>query len=347
MNFTQKLQQAREQLLASERPLFLFDDDPDGLCAFLLLYRMVGQGKGMPLKGAVLNGKFARKVCEYQPDVVVILDKPEVDEDFLEAIKLPVIWIDHHEPQQPHNVLYINPRSEKNENNLPTSLLAYRIAQEDAWIAVVGIVSDWQLPPQDIWKQALETYNELLPTNVPDAPTALHHTPAGTLARIFSFNLKGRVKDVLASMKILTRIKTPQELLAKEHAQARLVMKRYEELEREYEEVKQQVKIDAKDPLILFTYTENKNSFTKDLSNEILANYPDKLIIIGRQSNGSYKCSLRSSKLAVEPLLAQVLATTGGTGGGHMHACGAVIPAEVFDEFVKLMREKVKIPLKG
>ncbi|MCF7799228.1 DHH family phosphoesterase [Candidatus Woesearchaeota archaeon] len=342
MSIKEQLQQAKEQLLASERPFFLFDDDPDGLCAFLLLYRMVRAGKGMPLKGVRLDQQFAARVNEYQPDLVVILDKPKVEQEFIDAINVNLIWIDHHEPQRLTKGLYINPRKESPNNNLPTSLLAYRIAEEDAWIAVVGIVADWQLPPKDIWEKALnEDYPDLLPKEILDAPTALHNSPAGRLARIFSFNLKGRVKDVLTSMKILTRIKKPQELLEKQHSQARLVMKRYEQLNEQYEEIKKEVRVDEHNPIILFTYTDERNSFTADLSNELLSTHPEKLIIIGRQSNGSYKCSLRSSELLVEQLLGKVLAKTGGTGGGHEHACGAVIPTEVFDEFVKLMREEV------
>jgi single-stranded DNA-specific DHH superfamily exonuclease len=339
MSVTQQLQQARDRLLNCERPLFLFDDDPDGLVAFLLLYRMVRAGKGMPLKGSPLNNSFAKKVNEYQPDLVVILDKAEVDEDFLSEIHTDIIWIDHHEPQQPQHALYINPRI-KDNTNLPTSLLAYRITQEDAWLALIGIVSDWQLPPQDIWDSVAKEYPTLLPLDIQDAPTALHQTPAGTLVRIFSFNLKGRVSDVLTAMKILTRIKDPHELLEKKHAQAKLVMKRYELLNQQYEAIKQEVNISADDPLIVFAYNDDRNSFTRDLSNELLANNPNKIIIIGRESNGSYKCSLRSANKEIEPMLVRVLATTGGTGGGHEHACGAVIPREQFETFIQLMREE-------
>ncbi len=342
MNFEAQLRKVRQRLLGCERPLFLFDDDPDGLCSFLLLYRMTRTGKGMPLKGATLDEHFANRVNEYQPDLVVILDKPEVKQEFIDAVHTDIIWIDHHEPQQPKKVLYVNPRSKTKENNLPTSLLAYRVAQQDAWIALVGIVSDWQLPPQDIWDEALKTFPEILAKTTPNAPTALHHTPAGTLSRIFSFNLKGRVSDVLASMKILTRIKEPQELLEKKHAQAKLVIRRYEQLNAQYEEIKKEISINQEDPLILFTYSKERNSFTRDLSNELLASHPSKLIIIGRASNNSYKCSLRSSTLPVEKILSEVLMITGGTGGGHEHACGAVIPTQVFDEFVKLMREKAR-----
>ena len=38
--------QLREELKTAKKPLFIFDDDPDGLCSFLLFYRFLREGKG-------------------------------------------------------------------------------------------------------------------------------------------------------------------------------------------------------------------------------------------------------------------------------------------------------------
>ena len=40
----------REHLHHANEPLFLFDNDPDGLCSFLLLQKYVKKGKGFPIK---------------------------------------------------------------------------------------------------------------------------------------------------------------------------------------------------------------------------------------------------------------------------------------------------------
>lgn len=337
-----KLQSAKEQLMACARPIFLFDDDPDGLAAFLILYKMVHAGKGIPLKGNALNEEFSEKVNNYQPDLVVILDKHDVDQDFIDKIRAKIIWIDHHEPKNPKGVLYINPRKEKENLNISTSQLAYMISEEDEWIAVTGIVSDWMLPDKKLWDKFNEKHPNLLPLDTQDAPTALFNTQVGKLARIFSFNLKGKISDVTTSMKILTRIKDPEELLQRTHSQARLIMKKYDQHNSNYEEILESVTVDKKDPLILFTYNDHRNSYTTDLSNELLYKYPEKVIIIGRETNGSYKCSLRAAKIRIDQILEKIISQIGGEGGGHEHACGAVIPSESFETFINMLRDEAK-----
>lgn len=339
----EQIKKARELLLSCSRPLFLFDDDPDGLASFLLIYKMVNGGKGMALKGAVLDERMSEKVNAYQADLVVILDKAEVAQEFFDEIKTPCVWIDHHEAKKRNgNITYVNPRVFDPQDNQPTSLLAYKITEENAWIAAVGIVADWQIPPKNILDICEEKYPGLLNPEITNPPEMLFTNPIGELARIFSFNLKGRTSEVLASMKILSRIKNPNELLKKEHSQARLVMKKYEQKLNEYNELRSQVKIDESSPLIIFTYDEAKNSYTPDLSNELLYSFPDKMILIARKSGESYKCSLRSSSMRVDMFLEKVLKTVGGTGGGHEHACGAVIPEENWKEFLKVLEKEVK-----
>lgn len=334
-----QIEAVREKLHSSKRPIFLFDNDPDGLAAFLILYRMVREGKGMAEKGDI-GSETAKRVNAYLPDLIVILDKAKVSDEFFEKIKIPCIWIDHHEVQEvPNNVIYINPR--KKNINKPTSQLAYEIAQEDEWIAITGIVSDWMLPPKELWDKFDKEHKGYLPKNIGSEEEALYKTKIGTLARVFSFNLKGKASDVLSSVKILTRIKGPEELIEKKHPQARLVMKKYEQRLKEYEEIIKNVKVDKKDSIILFTYN-NGNSFTVDLANELLYKHPNKIIIIARETAGSYKCSLRASKFELNKLLEKVLNKIPGKGGGHEHACGAVIQSENFEEFIQLLRETAK-----
>ena len=344
MSLQEQLEKAKKELNESVRPFFLFDDDPDGLASFLILYKMIRGGKGMAVKGSMTNERMLEVVKNYQPDLIVILDKPVVEQEFFDEMKIKCVWIDHHEPQERKGqITYVNPRVFDPKDNQPTSLLAYKITNEDAWIATVGIVADWQLPPKELRKECEEECPGLIPEEIDSPEDALFLTDAGKLARVFSFNLKGRTSDVLTTMKILSRIKRPSELLNKEHSQAKLLMKKYEQRLKEYEDLKSQVEVDEKNPLLLFKYNDNKNSYTVDLSNELLYSFPDKLIIIARQSGESYKCSLRSSTLRVNKILEETLAITGGNGGGHEHACGAVIENERFEEFIKVITEHAEI----
>ncbi|MGM5481373.1 MAG: DHH family phosphoesterase [Nanobdellota archaeon] len=340
MTEEQTIQEIRHKLERCARPIFLFDDDPDGLASFLILYRRVRAGKGIPLKGSVVDERMIEKVNNYFPDLVIILDKAEVSQEFLDKVRTEIVWIDHHEVKDRKGVTYLNPRCEDTERNIATSHFAHKVAENDLWQAVVGIVSDWQLPEQELLEKFRKQYPGFLPADVNDPAKALFDTKIGELARIFSFNLKGKTTDVLSSMKILTRIDDPNTLFEKKNGQARLVMKRYEKHQSEYEKIKTSVEVNENDPLLLFTYTDDKNSYTTDLSNELLYEQPEKMIIIARQSNGSYKCSLRSNALPVDEILAKVLEEVKGTGGGHEHACGAVIPSEHFNDFVENLREK-------
>jgi single-stranded DNA-specific DHH superfamily exonuclease len=342
-SFEKKILRAREQMEASTRPLFLFDDDPDGLAAFLLLYKINRAGKGTPLKGRPLDAGFVGQVNEYQPDLIVILDKHSVDDDFLTDVQAPVIWLDHHKVQHPPgNVLYINPRRKETPENLPTSYLAYLISGDNAWIAASGVISDWELPKEELWNTVEKNYPGFLPETKTDAPDALYHSQAGRIARLFSFLLKGKNNQVTKSLKLLSSIQNPQELLQVQSAGAQELMNLFITKETEYKNLLNSVTVDAKDPLLVFHYDQSTTSYTTDISNELLYTCPDKVIVVARESNGSYKCSLRGAHHRIDLLLEQILTHINGSGGGHEHACGAVIPNEEFDTFIDLLRAKVQ-----
>ena len=100
-----QLQQIKDELDNCQKPLFLFDDDPDGLASFLLLYRYKREGKGIVVKSEPkINIKFVDKVKEYNPDKVFILDVPGVQKDFWEEIKQIILYgpmSDHSEMETP------------------------------------------------------------------------------------------------------------------------------------------------------------------------------------------------------------------------------------------------------
>ena len=91
-----QINEIREELQNCKRPLFFFDDDPDGLSSFLLLYRYVREGSGVVIKTIPnIDNKFLRKVEEYQPDKIFVLDVAKIEQDFIDTVKIPIIWIDH------------------------------------------------------------------------------------------------------------------------------------------------------------------------------------------------------------------------------------------------------------
>ena len=47
MNMDKWYKEIRDLVQSSENPLFFFDDDEDGLCSFLLLWKHIKKGKGI------------------------------------------------------------------------------------------------------------------------------------------------------------------------------------------------------------------------------------------------------------------------------------------------------------
>ncbi|MFH1505541.1 MAG: DHH family phosphoesterase [archaeon] len=341
MALTKKeISEIRKELETSTRPLFFFDADPDGLCSFLLFYRFVKDGRGIIIKSKpILEEIYANKVDEFCPDKVFILDKPLVSQEFLNKVSQKKIWLDHHEPQNKKKVVYYNPRIHDDKDNRPTSYWCYQVVKQDLWIAMVGTVGDWHLP--DFKDEFIKDYPDLLPKDVKTPETALFETKLGHLIRVFSFNLKGKTEDVKKSFKIMTRLKDPYEVLNQTTAQGRFVYKRFERINEKYEELKKTVKV-TKDPIIVFTYKDVKYSFTGDLSNELLYRYPDKVILIAREKSGEFKCSIRSAKKNLPPILKKALEGVKGYGGGHEHACGACVDVDDFERFVENLKTGLK-----
>ena len=332
----------QEELSTAKNPLFFYDGDGDGLCSFLILYRIHREGRGSMVKASPkLDASYLRKVEENNSDKIFILDIAVVLPEFVDLVKRPVFWIDHHTPQQLRNVHYYNPRIKNPDAYIPTSRMAYQISQnpDDLWLATVGCLYDWHLP--DFIDQFIEKYPYLLPEKT-DLTNAVYHHPIGTLVRVFAFMLKGKHSEVVKCIKILSRIKSPDEIMKQETAAGKFIYKRYEKINVQYQVLLQSAKKSAgRSKLILYEYTENNWSFTTDLANELMSLYPQKVIIIARKKSGEMKCSLRSQN-PILPILEKALIGIQGTGGGHSNACGAVIKEEDWVRFLKNFKEGLK-----
>ncbi len=206
---------------------------------------------------------------------------------------------------------------------------------------MMGGVGDWQLP--SFTQEFCRMYPDLLDKGVKRPEDALFASPLGRLIKILSFVIKGKTGEVMKCIKILTRIKSPYEILKEETPQGKYIMKRARGIEKRYNELLQEAaKKRSKDQLLIFRYADDKMSFTKEMSNELLYKFPSKIIVIGREKSGELKMSLRSRDYLLPPLLKKALEGVEGYGGGHEHACGACIKTEYFDQFIRQFREAVK-----
>lgn len=338
----EEVQLLQEELATAKNPLFIYDDDPDGLCSFLLLYRIHREGYGTMVKTAPkVDVSFLRRVEERQPDKIFILDMPLVDQEFLDGVHVPVFWIDHHEPQQRQKVRYFNPRIRNPDEYTPTTRMAYQISdnKNDLWLATVGTLSDWSMP--DFIEEFIEGYPHLLPQRT-DLSDAVFQQPVSNLIRLFSFILKGPTSDVNKFVKVLTRIKTPDEILNQTTSQGKFLFKHYEKVNESYQKLLELAKKKAgKSKLFLFYYQEHKFSFTSDIANELSSLYPKKIILIARNKSGEMKCSLRA-RVPINKALEKSLVGINGYGGGHPEACGAVIKEEDWSQFLKNFKREIK-----
>lgn len=335
----------KEQLATAKNPLFFFDDDPDGLCSFLILYRINREGRGVVVKTAPkITELFLRKVNEHNPDKIFILDVPIVEQGFIDAAKKPIFWLDHHQPLERQNIHYFNPRLNQPDIYFPTSGIAYQVSQnpEDLWLAMAGCVSDYHLP--DFKNEFLKKYPDLIKEKS-TIEEAIYKEPIGKLARILFFLLKGNTSEVNKCIKILTRVKSPYEILNQQTSQGKYLYKRFENVNNRYQPLLQLAKKQAqktKGPLLLFTYSEQTWSFTAELAGELLYLFPDKIVIIARKKSGEMKCSIRSKKIPISLILEKALVGIEGYGGGHELACGAAIKEHDWQQFLINFERELK-----
>ncbi len=336
-----ELQEIRDMLQNAKKPLFIFDDDQDGLCSFILLWRLIEKGKGFPNKGQI-NEDIIRKIESERSDLIVILDKAVIKQEFIDSVHIPIIHIDHHPllSTKGNHYHYYNPRKEDEEDDRPTSYWAYMVTKKDLWIAMVGIIGDWYIP------EFLPEFQKQYPNLIIEAKhpgQVIFETEFGKLIRAFIFSLKGKATEKKQCIKVLTRIGSPNEILEQETPRGKFIWKHFLQMEKKYQQVSkqaQEIKPDGK--IIFFTYPSIQDSFTSLISNEIIYKNPTKVIIIARIKNDSTIMSIRSTKINLPPIIQKSLEGLTGYGGGHDHACGANVKNEDFGTFMERFKKQIE-----
>lgn len=327
-----------------KKPLFFFDADPDGLTSFLLLYRIKKEGSGVFVKKSDnFQERMRRKVEEYSPDAIFILDIPVLD-SFFDNLKITTCWLDHHPPLKIRNnhLNYFNPRVHNDSDNRPTSYWAYKIANntEDSWIACLGNVADWFIP--DYKDEVLKKHPDYFNKKAKTAPEILFSTDKlGMLYRIISLMFKTSTKDINSCIKILTRIKHYDEILEQTTSQGKFIFKKASKITSVYENYRKEAFDQVtEDNFCLIKLHKSKYSFSSELSNEIVFKNPDKLVVVCTEAEENYRCSLRSEKHMVINILNETLKEVPtAAGGGHDHACGAHVSTEQFNDFITSLRK--------
>jgi len=334
-----EIKEIRTFLEKSENPLFFFDDDPDGLTSYLLLKKHYGKGKGVCVKSSPnATAVYHAAVLKHKPDLVVVLDKPYLDQETIDSIHVPIVWLDHHQPLERKGVNYYNPMNGEEPNNLPTCYWAYRIVENNEWVAVAGIIADWNVPSEDVLKNF--KYKKML-GDFDTPPSLMFDSEYGKIVGMLAYSLKGTTESMNDCIEAWEHVKDPVEVFEQTTVYGKMIYEKYERINKEYKELlKEALSQNEEGEVFVFTYPGGKNSYTGGLSNELLYRVDKDLIIVGREVNGDVRMSLRSKEKPVLPALNKVLEVIDGHGGGHANACGASVKMEDFPEFVKLIKKE-------
>ncbi|MEM2115815.1 MAG: DHH family phosphoesterase [Candidatus Woesearchaeota archaeon] len=312
---------------SSKNPYFLFDDDPDGLCSFLLIYKKIRKGEFSVVRGKPLPGQnYILYAKNRGADLVIVLDKPELETNFS-----PLVWIDHH-PVQETNAIYFNPLL-YNLPEYPTTYWVHLIFPKFKFISAIGIVSDWFVLPIVKEIASDEKYAYLFPKKL-TPEEILFNSEFGKICKAFTFILKGDSYQVKRDIKKLVEIEDYENVYN--------YFPRIKSIESSYQKLLSKALNEKYENIVLFLY-KSKHSFSGLLSNELLYHFPEKdLIIVGRETTTNISFSLRSKRHNVNKILQSALIGIRGSGGGHEKACGAIIAKRDLDLFLENLEFNVK-----
>lgn len=336
----------RTHLERAQNPLFFFDNDADGLCAFLLLRRFIDRGKGIAIKSFPdLNASYARKIHELRPDYVFILDKPVVSEGFLQETRdmgLPVVWVDHHDVPFPNleqfpEVSYFNSMRSEKPSSEPVTYWCYKVSgnKEDMWLALAGCIGDGFLP--EFAEDAEKKYPELW-RKVSSAFEGLYSTDMGKITRILSFSLKDRTSSVVNMMKTMFKA-CPADVL--QDSKKNFMLERFLQINSKYEKLVEKAKLSAgRGKLVYFQYGGDL-SISAEIANELSYLFLDRIIVVAYLSGTKANLSLRGKNIK-EITLKAIEGIEGARGGGHKDATGAQMNVEDLPRFKENVEKLVK-----
>ncbi len=355
---SKQIKEIREHLEKAQNPIFFFDNDPDGLCSFLLLQRWIGRGKGIAIRSfPELDENYFKRINELNADYIFVLDKHSSSEGFVKRcneINIPVVWIDHHlipdeNKELLENFNYYNPQYNKGEYNsdLPVTRLCYQVTnnEKDDWICIVGCVFDKYFP-KEIYETFKKKYPELSfssrENNSVGADEISYDSDIGKISRMFSFALKDSTTKVVRMMKYLMSVKSPEEVL-KENPKNKSIHSRYKEINEKYKRILEKGKSIGnslnENERILFLKYSGDLSISSDLSSELQYLFPGKIIVVAFVTGVKVNISFRGNKIKTS-VLNVINEFEGATGGGHENAVGSSIQLKDLEEFKERLKKE-------
>src|SRR3989344_2390480 len=333
-----QLSEIRGHLEKAQNPIFLYDNDVDGLCSSTILRRFIGRGKGVVIKShPVIDTGYAKRVQELNGDYAFVLDRHSLGKEFvaeMQLLQIPIVWIDHHDVDMEnynYNLLYrFNPTKGKRKSSEPTTYLCYVATKrlEDVWLALIGCIADHYLP--NFIEKFTDNYSNLWAKNVKEPFDALYTTGIGRLARGLSFGLKDSISHVVELQNFLIKCKDPYGLEHELESNSSFGIK-YREILKKYQLLIEDAKTVARKKLVFYNYS-GQLSISSDISNELSHIFPNHYICVAYSAGPITNISLRGDNVA--KILSEMLPMfENSTGGGHRNAVGARINTEFIEKF--------------
>lgn len=334
----------REHLEASKNPIFFYDSDADGLASFVLLAKWLGRGKGVVAKSFEENWKmYLKKINDFGSDYVFILDKPQINKEFLDGVKemnLPLVAIDHHETAKPEIEFYYN-TFDVSKKNEPVSYLCYEITKQkkDMWVSVVGCIGDCFIPK--FLKEFQKQNPDLIDCKYKNAFDIYYKCKIGKLIKIFNYGLKDTTTNVVKMANFLIKANFPSEVM-EENSNTKSFLERYQQIENIVDKLFLKAKEKIHKNILFFVYS-GEMSLSQHLADRLIYEYPEKVIVVGYESEnkGRIKFSLRGKIDVRKIALDATEKFQGATGGGHKNSSGLQIFSKDVAEFKKFLEEKV------
>lgn len=338
-----QLADLRATLERSQNPVFLYDNDADGLCSYVLLRRFLGRGKGIAVRTHPdIDIGYATKAMSLGADLIVVLDCPFLGDAFVSEIAaagLPLVWIDHHVVDSPHythsSVQVFNPALAKGDtwSDEPVTYWCYEATRQtdSLWIAMMGCIADHFLPPfaSDFAKR----YPDLWRTGIRRPFDAYYESDIGNLAQAIGFGLKDSVSHVVYLQNFLIACPHPSALGA-ELTSGSSFARKYADIKKRYDALLIDALHQPPGSFIFYQYGGTL-SMSADLANALSHRYPGKYIIVAYVLGGVCTMSLRGDR--VKGMLEELLPLfPHSRGGGHHDAVGARIDSGDLDRFVDL-----------
>ncbi|NCN51536.1 DHH family phosphoesterase [archaeon] len=332
----EEILKVREHLEKAQSPLFYFDNDQDGLCSYLLLRRFYNKGNGVPVKTSPLGMEYIRRIDEFYPDYVFILDQPTVSNEFFEAIRqknIPIVWIDHHEVDKdslPDYVNYFNPLYSSKKSSEPVTKICYEITKrkEDLWISIAGCLSDKFFPKE--YNEFSKLYPDLS-LDSKDPFKLFYESGIGKLSRMIGMGLKDRTSLVMKMIRFLIQARTPYEVLEEKSENINL-HRRFNEINSKLQKLVNKAKSEITLSKLLFFKYSGDTSMSSDLSNKLSYEIPEKFIVVAFLRGSRVNISIRG-KNAKKTIKKAIKEFSLAKFGGHKDAVGAQMNEDELDKF--------------